>query len=921
MKTDFDIWSDKVEFLDEIEKLNPSVLPDSAEEREVSEEAGYFDNESDLPEVRSKEAFFRWDPSFPEVLQIITQVNILDLPGGSDLKVVDSFSNSLAKVNSFSVELDKNSAFVIRHALKKLKITFEDPSIKSKVASLSKEAEEFKLWLDEEKKFIYLTFPDLDSYRRMAKSIGCFPQKSGLWRVQSNKVMFVERILSNLNLPYPDPKISEDIEALLNDPIPGYDETTESLKSIEIDSLNVISGNFQFDKGSEKSLAERMESFDLGTLYNLMLDVPRRFIDKTNPQDSLKGLLNKEPVTVLGKIAGISFIQDGTTPVFSIRISDKATVKANFWRQRWLAEKFLVGEEVLVTGKINYFRNDVSINGGIIEHSDEAAALEIVPIYNQSGTKGVNTDLIMKSSYEMFSRMKDLKLPTYLSQYRDLSYFDTYKSLHFPKKIEDFNEAIDTLAFYELVYMQIALKSAKKPLESETGIPMAKNSDSCYQVTLAKSLPYSLTGDQKRAIRELNETFESDDPSSTMLIADVGSGKTVISQLMAMRSAEAGYQSIVVAPTEILARQIYDSTVSLLENAGIDLRVDFLVGSRKAKERKEVIKGIESGETSIAIGTTSLLSESIKYSNLGFVCYDEQQKFGTAQRSDILKRRDDGRIPHVLMQSATPIPRSIAQSAYGDMDIIILEDKPAGRLPIETEWVQIDPNEFIRSTMLPEWNDILSEIRRGKQLFIVNPLVEESETIDAASVKETHKTLTSGILSSYNVAMIHGRMSSEDVKEVMADFRAKKYQAVVASSIVEVGVDIPDATRMVILSADRMGASSLHQIRGRIGRNSEQSICYLVSEGLNERSAERIQALVDNSDGFKIAEYDLQARGEGMMFGRNQSGGSSMKFASVLRNHEMIPSAIETAEKILESEHAEEAIKDSQIMFGNGRRI
>jgi len=315
------------------------------------------------------------------------------------------------------------------------------------------------------------------------------------------------------------------------------------------------------------------------------------------------------------------------------------------------------------------------------------------------------------------------------------------------------------------------------------------------------------------------------------------------------------------------------------------------------------------------------MSQDVEYKNLGFIAIDEQQKFGAEQRTRLLNSRSDGKIPHLLMQTATAIPRSTAQVIYGDIDLIELKEKPAGRIPIKTIWVEEDPSEIIEQSANNIWGDLVSEIEKGNQAFIVTPLVRESDKIDSASAEKTYKSIKDLSMSGVRVGLVHGQMKPAEQQEIMEKFKNKEFDVLVASTVIEVGIDIRDATRMVILSAERLGSASLHQIRGRVGRNDKPSTCYLVSLGKTDDAQLRMKSLVENEDGFSVAQRDLEIRGEGKMFSSEQSGRSDMIFANLLKHASRIEEAKKEATRILKSPFAEQALADASEKFNSDNRM
>ena len=349
--------------------------------------------------------------------------------------------------------------------------------------------------------------------------------------------------------------------------------------------------------------------------------------------------------------------------------------------------------------------------------------------------------------------------------------------------------------------------------------------------------------------------------------------------------------------------------------------IAFLGGKVKAKEKREILKYVKSGDIDILIGTHSVLNNKIEFRNLGLIIIDEQQKFGKAQREALLDARSDGLKPDLLAQTATPIPRSTAQAFYGDIDLISLYGKPEGRIEIVTEWIKESPKEITKDKKHKVWRDIEEEVNKGHQAFVVVPMVHESKKMDSASVEGAYKDLKKS-LPNLKIGFTHGSLKKADQHDVMEKFRNNELDVLVASTVIEVGVDVPNATRIVVLSADRMGASSLHQIRGRVGRSNLPSTCYLVSEGNTVTSQKRLQALVDSADGFEIAKVDLETRGEGDLFGDRQAGDStSLRFSNLIDHSKLVADAQRIAKNIYESEYKDLAVRDAQAILGKEEEI
>lgn len=816
----------------------------------------------------------------------------------------------------FKITRTNGNAFVLRYALSGLKVSGSESSM-AELRDLADKAPTPAAVLSDDRKQIDVRVPRTPVYAEMMKQLTARVMDEGVYRVSAMKVQDLHAF--NLALPKRVPRISlhESIISLLYAPIEGFDGTVESLKNIPIETLSVISTNAQTWKSlksSKKSLSEKMGTMGISTLFDLMFFMPRRYIDKSKPQN-ISDLIAGESATVVGNITHVSTLGGIGGTKFRIASHGGGSIDAAFFRQEWLQAKFRRGDEVLVTGKVGFFGRELNLGGTSIEHSAEAAVLPIVPIYRQSESKGITTNLILNAQRELFSRLGDgLKLPPYFAKSKEISYSDALRELHLPTSLDESKKSRELLAYIEFVQMQLLMRDMRANMAESAGLQNSEGPSRLQRQAISK-LPFSLTASQEAAVSHLNTEMSSERPVSALLNADVGSGKTLVAQFACLRAVEAGRQAILVAPTEILARQLYETFVKLIEPLSVEVNLQFLSGSTKATERKKILKGLAAGTVQIAVGTVSLLSPTVEYSNLGFVCFDEQQKFGVNHRTSILSSREDNRVPDFMMQTATPVPRSTAQVFYGDMDMIELPEKPAGRLPIATNWLRERPQDVLDQIAHPIWEDIQEEAEKGNQTFIVTPLVNDSESIDAASVKKTHEVLQNGALKNLRIGIVHGQMKTDDAKLAMESFRNKEFDVLVASTSVEVGVDVPEATRVVVLSADRLGASSLHQIRGRVGRSNKPSTCTLISLGETESSQRRLQSLVDSDNGYDIAQVDLETRGEGALFGVEQSGGSVLRFGSILTHRHLVEAASKEADRILSSPLSDLAIRDAKKTF------
>lgn len=841
-----------------------------------------------------------------------------------NIKNIDQYSTINSKINHYAIFLSPVNAFIVRHMLKgyKIALTKNDAEILKKKADVVKRP---YAKLTEDKKNVEIYIPLVQTYEDILKRVNAYKVKNG-YRIPLTNLYDLQLVSDNFDTKLPKIFFNDETRQIYSSPIPGFDGTIDSLKNISLNSLYTVSANrqnFKQQKASTKTIAEKLEKMNINNLYDLLYNVPLRYIDKSETQE-IVDMVEGETVVVSGVISNM--YQMGARGIsFVIKTDNGESIKTAFFNQMWLMKKFKKGDDVIVTGKFSLWNDKPQISGIIIENNDDFGVLPIIPIYKQSPTQGVTTHLIMSSIRELLQRIGVVKFPEFYKKNSVNNYDEIISKIHFPESLTEYYKAVNVLAYYEMVDMQIMLQKIQEAEESNEAVKII-DSPKGLQSKAVKTLPFSLTNSQKIAVKTMNEKFLKDVPKPTLLNSDVGTGKTLCAQLSILKAVDAGYQAVFVGPTEILAKQLYNNTVKLVENIeqqfGDKINVVFLSGSTKVREKRKILEQINKGEADIIVGTHTLLNpEAVKYNNLGFVSIDEQQKFGTDQRSGLIRSRDDGKVPHIMMQTATPIPRSTAQVFYGDIDMIELTDKPAGRLPIITEWVEEDPQKITEELTNVVWSDVITEANKGNQTFIITPLVEESEKIDAASVEQTYANLKNNALSTLNVGFVHGKMKKPEQDEMMEKFRSKEYDVLISSTVVEVGVDIPDATRVVILSADRLGSSSLHQIRGRVGRNSKPSKAYLISLGKTDNSRKRLESLVRNTNGFDIAKDDLKLRGEGTLFNNQQAGKSDMVFANLVKHSKKIKFARAEAKEILQSPYRDKAIKHVEQEFNITEQI
>jgi ATP-dependent DNA helicase RecG len=500
---------------------------------------------------------------------------------------------------------------------------------------------------------------------------------------------------------------------------------------------------------------------------------------------------------------------------------------------------------------------------------------------------------------------------------------------HQPEAWTDIATSRKRLAFDELLRVQLALVLRKRALE-RTAKGMVHDGTGELVRRFHSALPYPLTGAQQRVIAEIDRDLTGPHPMHRLLQGDVGSGKTVVAVSALLVAVQGGHQGALMAPTEVLAEQHFAGIRALLADLSVPgdpdpdslfagqsedrpLRVELLTNKVTAANRRKLAAGLEDGSVDILIGTHALIEDAVAFHSLGVVVIDEQHRFGVEQRAALRQKGSDGATPDVLVMTATPIPRTAAMTVYGDLDVSILDEMPPGRTPIVTTWVKTDPDGEDPAAEEPVWDHVRAEVAAGRQAYVVCPLVEGSDKLEVASAEETMERLLGGELHDLSLGLLHGRMASADKEAVMDRFRSGRIQVLVATTVIEVGVDVPNATVMVILDADRFGIAQLHQLRGRVGRGAHASHCWLVGAGITPDGQARLEAMVRTTDGFELAEVDLDLRGEGTLMGERQKGRNDLKLASLRRDREWVEKAREVAFALID---ADPDLSHSDVLAG-----
>ena len=626
--------------------------------------------------------------------------------------------------------------------------------------------------------------------------------------------------------------------------------------------------------------AETLSKLGLQTLGDMLYYYPRRYDDYSQLKP-IKDLFYGEQVTVIGTIQTVHSrpIRGGKATIIEVIISDgTAGLRLSFFNQPWLANRFKASEAISVSGKVDQYLGRLVMNSPDWE-SVEVESLHtnrIVPVY--SLTERVTQKWlrnVMRQVVEYWApRVVDALPESTRTSAQLMTLPQALMQVHFPDSQEQLKAARERLAFDEIFYLQMGVLRQKIDWKSVDArrFPV---SDEWLEARL-QSLPFMLTGAQQNALKDIRIDLDSGRPMNRLLQGDVGSGKTVVAALAAAMITANGAQAAIMSPTSILAEQHYRNFVRLLagENGVLqESQIRLLVGDTPEPEKEVIRAGLAEGSIKIVIGTHAIIEEPVAFQELQLAVIDEQHRFGVEQRAAL---RTKGTNPHLLVMTATPIPRSLALTLYGDLDLSVINEMPAGRIPVSTYVLR--PQERERAFTL-----LRGQIKDGKQAFIIYPLIEESDKIDARAAVDDYETLSKEVFPDLKLGLLHGRMRPHEKDETMVKFRDRKYDILVSTTVIEVGVDVPNATVMLIEGADRFGLAQLHQLRGRVGRGSDQSYCLLIPTHEDAAENERLRAMSESNDGFVLAEKDLQQRGPGEFLGTRQSGYSSgLRMASIM---------------------------------------
>jgi ATP-dependent DNA helicase RecG len=669
----------------------------------------------------------------------------------------------------------------------------------------------------------------------------------------------------------------------------------------------------QLTKVGPKRL-EGLKEMGIVTVLDLLTHYPRRYIDRTN-QAAIRDLKLGEESLVLATVKRSEARKTrNNRSLVTIDVADgSGYLKVTFFNQPWRAKQLPVGVEVALYGKVDAFKGVRQMTSPVVDLVGSKTG-KVVPLYPQSEKSGLTTWELADWVEEALERAREFEdpLPEHFKDQLDLvDRTWAMRQVHVPETYASAMAARKRLAFDELLRLQLVLVIRKRAVERDAqGIihPSAALEGYGPMVShFTKSLPFALTGAQARAVGEIAKDMASPLPMHRLLQGDVGAGKTLVAVAACLMAIQDGKQSALMAPTEVLAEQHFFGIRELIQKADLSVTeegnvfgsrpvtVKLLTNKTTAAERRELFSALSAGTIDLLIGTHALISEGVTFGRLGMVVIDEQHRFGVEQRS-ALRGKGNGQDPDVLVMTATPIPRTAAMTVYGDLDSTILDELPPGRTPIVTKWARSDMEEAAA------YSHVREEVEGGRQAYVVCPLVEESEKIQARSATETFEELGGGHLHGLKLGLLHGQMPSQQKETVMNDFRARRLDVLIATTVIEVGVDVPNATVMVIQDADRFGIAQLHQLRGRVGRGAAASYCYLLADPKTSDGEERLAAVEASTDGFELAEVDLELRGEGTILGTRQKGRSDLKLASLRKDKALVVEARRVATEIVNAD-------------------
>lgn len=618
-----------------------------------------------------------------------------------------------------------------------------------------------------------------------------------------------------------------------------------------------------------------LKSLGINTIYDLIYYFPRAYDDRTNIKKIGELKFNEYVVLKANVMSVVNLTVRSGKKIVKAMVSDGTGIMEILWfGMPYIKKSLKIGEEYLFIGQTKKSAVFQLVNPEykLFSGQQKVSESEILPIYssNKNITQNSLRKLVEKFLVNFLNYFEENIPKELIKEYKIMERKSAIKNIHYPVSMKEIEEAKRRFAIEELLILELGILKNRFIIENSN----SKN----YEVEGKKEkvreflsqLTFNLTNAQKKVIKEIYDEISNGKIVNRLIQGDVGSGKTVVAMVMLIYMAENGYQGALMAPTEILANQHYLGIKERLEKIG--LRVELLTSSIKGKKKTEILDGIANGEVGIVIGTHSLIEDNVIFKKLGLIVIDEQHRFGVNQRN---KLREKGFLGNLLVMSATPIPRSLALSIYGDLDLSIIDELPPGRTPIKTKWIANDKD------LEKMYNFIYKKVNDGNQAYFVAPLIETSDKMALKSVDKVSEEIERKF-SNKKIGIIHGKMKAKEKDEVMLKFKNKEYDILIATTVIEVGIDVPASTIMTIYNAERFGLSALHQLRGRVGRGSKQSYCFLISNSITENSKQRLSIMEETEDGFRIAEEDLKLRNSGEIFGLRQSGFSDLKFIDII---------------------------------------
>ena len=618
-----------------------------------------------------------------------------------------------------------------------------------------------------------------------------------------------------------------------------------------------------------------LKSLGINTVYDLIYYFPRAYDDRTNIKKIGELKFNEYVVIKANVMSVVNLTVRSGKKVVKAMVTDGTGIMEILWfGMPYIKKSLRIGEEYLFIGQIKKAAVFQLINPEykLFSGQQKVSENEILPIYssNKNITQNSLRKLVEKFLVNFLNYFEENIPKELIKEYKIMERKSAIKNIHYPVSMKEIEEAKRRFAIEELLILELGILKSRFIIENSN----SKN----YEIEGKKEkvreflsqLSFNLTNAQKKVIKEIYDEISNGKIVNRLIQGDVGSGKTVVAMVMLIYMAENGYQGALMAPTEILANQHYLGIKERLEKIG--LRVELLTSSIKGKKKNEILEGIANGDVDIVIGTHSLIEDDVIFKKLGLIVIDEQHRFGVNQRN---KLREKGFLGNLLVMSATPIPRSLALSIYGDLDLSIIDELPPGRTPIKTKWIANDED------LEKMYNFIYKKVNDGNQAYFVAPLIETSDKMALKSVDKVSEEIERKF-SNKKIGIIHGKMKAKEKDEVMLKFKNKEYDILIATTVIEVGIDVPASTIMTIYNAERFGLSALHQLRGRVGRGSKQSYCFLISNSTTENSKQRLSIMEETEDGFRIAEEDLKLRNSGEIFGLRQSGFSDLKFIDII---------------------------------------